>query len=296
MSIEARNLKEIKEYINEFSTKINREGMWFRGVNNAAFDLVPGLQRSLPKQTFHQQTKEIEKEMFNIFKSAEELQDKNLTDWEILYLMQHSGLKTRFLDWSLSPKVSLFFATYNWNEEQNARLWLLDPHLLNEVFWGEYTIISPQKGKTYFDFLDSVISSNDIYAFDAFRMDYPYPYSNINKRINAQKGVFTFHLSSNVFGSTYGDSLNAQLSNVIKFKKIPFSHEKKLRSSFPSSDIVLDYIDILPGAKEEIKEYLVKQGITIKTLFPDLPGIVDYINDSFQDIINQSQPSYPLDF
>lgn len=53
--------------------------------------------------------------------------------------MQHYGVKTRFLDWSYSFQVALFFATYT----ENARLWILDPHLLNEVFYGKYTVIKP---------------------------------------------------------------------------------------------------------------------------------------------------------
>lgn len=277
MKESAKNLKEIKNAVDEFKNRIKREnGIWYRGVVNSTFDLIPSLQRSLPRGTYHAKIVEIEKKMFEIFKETPELQGHKYTDWELLYLMQHFGVKTRFLDWSYSPLVSLFFATYNWDKKQNARIWLLDPHLLNEVYLKESAIVSPKKEKAYFDFLDSFTIDNSIYAFDGYGLNY----QGINKRIAAQKGVFTLHLSRN-FLSPRVYALNEILDADIETDRA--SHTPSLRTDFPAAITVLDYIDIHPEAFDEIKKYLLKKDITINSLFPDLQGTADYINSIFPD-------------
>jgi len=271
----ARSLKEVKDYIDEFEQKIERNGLWYRGVTDWTYDLIPSLQRSLPPKTFHNQIQNIERKMFDIFKNVEEIKGNEFTDWELLYLMQHHGLKTRFLDWSYNPLVALFFATYNWDKNQNARLWLLDPLLFNEVFEGEYKIIKPNHQKSYFDFLDSFSVSNDIYAFDPYQFNY----DDFNKRIEAQSGVFTLHLTRNAVSPNFY-ALNKLLKFEIDTLKSPFSI-RSLRKDFPDKNVVLHYIDIHPDAANEIEQYLFKKDITIKTMFPDLTGTIGYINSVF---------------
>jgi len=56
---------------------------------------------------------------------------------------------------------------------------------------------------------------------------------------------------------------------------------RSLRKDFPNKDVVLHYIDIHPDAANEIEQHLFKKDITIKTMFPDLTGTVDYINSIF---------------
>lgn len=279
MGIEAKSLKEIYNYIDEFEKKINRKGIWYRGSVNCDYDLVPSLQRSLPRKTYHSKIQEIEKNMFEIFKDVEELQGRQFTDWEVLYLMQHYGVKTRFLDWSFNPLVSLFFATYNWDKRQNARLWLLDPHLLNEVFYGQYVTVSPQGQRSYFDFLDSYSVSNDIYAFDGYQLDY----DDFNKRIKAQSGIFTLHLSRNAFSSRVYALNHILGTEIFKKRRSEWNLTGPLREDFPDAELILDYIDIAPEASQEIQQHLLEKNITIKRLFPDLPGVVDYINSIFPD-------------
>lgn len=267
----ARSLKDIKDYINEFEQKVERKGIWYRGVTNRDYNLIPSLQRNLPPKTLHHDIRKIESKMFDVFKNVEEIKEKDFTDWDLFYLMQHHGLKTRFLDWSFNPLVALFFATYNWDRKQCARLWLLDPHLLNKVYFGEYKILKPRSEKSYFDFLNSYITSNNIYAFDHYQLNY----DGLNKRIEAQSGVFTLHLSRNALDPNIY-SLNNVLNSEI------FIQKKSLRyNDLPNSDVVLNYIDIHPNAANEIEQYLFKKGITIKSMFPDLQGTVDYIKNIF---------------
>src|SRR5699024_7503508 len=169
---------------------------------------------------------------------------------------------------------ALFFATYTWDKNQNARLWLLDPHLCNEIFLKEYTIISPLPEKSYFDFLNSFTVSNKIYTFDHYRFNY----DDFNRRIRAQSGVFTLHLNRNkLYPNTY--ALDKILKNEINYEKI------LNKSRFYANDeVVMNYIDIQTDAAKDIEQQLLIEDIIIINILPDLTGTVDYINNIFSDL------------
>lgn len=68
-------------------------------------------------------------------------------------------------------------------------------------------------------------------------------------------------------------------TSKVKVNKI----SRTLREDFPEPEVVLNYVDIHPDAESEISQYLLKKDITIKTLFPDLAGTVDYIKSIFPE-------------
>jgi len=55
----------------------------------------------------------------------------NYSAW--MAMMQHYGLPTRLLDWSMSPLIAAFFATekYEKHKDVDACIWVLFPRLLN---------------------------------------------------------------------------------------------------------------------------------------------------------------------
>lgn len=84
---------------------------WFRGNNSNKFKLVTGLYREdLGNPLSYIAT---EKMYYNTFKRMGHL-IHNSKSWDLLFIMQHHGVKTRLLDWSESFATALFFAYENW--------------------------------------------------------------------------------------------------------------------------------------------------------------------------------------
>ncbi|MNJ44999.1 FRG domain protein [compost metagenome] len=179
--------------------------------------------------------------------------EHSTSGFDLLYLMQHHGALTRLLDWSESFNTALFFAFINWNPTETARVWMLDPFLLNTRSMKERTLIINHEN-FYENYNITSIKDNNITGLRIETVAL-YPSRN-NKRMIAQQGVFTLQGLSE---KPLEEQFNGQLVN-----------EK-----------ILIPIELRPSVYEDVITHLKAAGVTYHSLFPDLDGLAKYVNDPY---------------
>src|SRR5579863_2893460 len=92
-TLSANSLVQAFETALTWTTKVNDGGtFWFRGVNNADFELQPGAYRRSDYDEF--------RPLLDFVQEGRAYADVGeLSDWKTYYLAQHHGIPTRLLDW-----------------------------------------------------------------------------------------------------------------------------------------------------------------------------------------------------
>jgi hypothetical protein len=102
--------------------------LWFRGVHDATYSLVPRLYRGGGDAA---ELLARERDMLDEFRSRSRplLEGNVYSDWERLFVMQHYGVPTRLLDWSENAFFALYFALAAAERDRapDAAVWVLDP-------------------------------------------------------------------------------------------------------------------------------------------------------------------------
>ena len=172
----------------------NGEEVWFRGVSDNSYELIPGTVWRKIKENNH--TGIIE-EWLNeyLLYSNEKLDD----GFDIYALAQHYGLPTRLLDWTASPLVALYFALEKDEVNEKRVVWAIDPLALNKkmVDWDGHLSISDRflrdkyKLDKYLPESLSGLDKSDLMAGPVSIRVQPR-----NRRLISQKGCFTIHGTS----------------------------------------------------------------------------------------------------
>ncbi len=158
--------------------------MYFRGVTNSEFSLIPKIGRTslYPKDVFNHLEGELDKSIFMASKREQVILDEFKTrslpfldfkpdnEWEWLALAQHHGLPTRLMDWTTNPLVATYFALKGWkNHDSDAAIYFLEN---NDFVFAK------------------VLPETEPYSLNTIRTYKP---KHLNNRIVAQAGLFTVH-------------------------------------------------------------------------------------------------------
>lgn len=221
---------------------------WFRGHSSLDYELHSGLFRlDFEKLVDYHNVELIS---YRQFINLGHLHH-NESDWSLLYLMQHHGVITRLLDWSMSFNTALFFAFKEWKRDESACIWMLNPSHLNTLSLGQTQLVMPREDQRYEDYLlmkDGAKFNNNSVAL--------FPLQNSNRMV-AQQGVFTLQ----------GNSL----------LPLEREHNGKL-----VDDGELKKIILTPNLRYDVEKYLQISGVNDYTLFPDFEGLAKHINSTYE--------------
>ncbi len=107
------------------SNLLYSDSVVYRGISDSQYDLLPGLARI--KKTEH----EMEATLINDFLTRRPDAFGGLSEFDALAKMQHYGLPTRLLDFSLNPLVALYFACES-NPKKRGRVLCHSSFLQND--------------------------------------------------------------------------------------------------------------------------------------------------------------------
>lgn len=183
------SLSEYLEIVRKLPMVFNchASDLWYRGIKDESMKLIPGI---CWRKISSSREESLVAEFMTYYQNYSKYKPNNAL--ELLALMQHYGLPTRLLDWSLSPLVSLYFALEQDNNSATRVVWVIRPNLLNELSLGFKGVVVPN------DFRPTMInaylpkymrSNND----DVPEMPIALSLPLVNQRMTSQKGAFTLH-------------------------------------------------------------------------------------------------------
>lgn len=214
--------------------------VWFRGHNSQHWRLFPSISRKNLKK------KEVD--YLREFKQDGTLlvEPRPMHDYEWLFIMRHHDIPTRLLDWTESPLVAAYFATYDKKSKADGVIWSLLPLEFNKSI----------KGLLDYSALPTFEENEDMKAYSPL---------NYEGSTNANSPPIAFLAPRN------SARMQAQLSvfTISHGSKIPID-------KVDNGKYVWKYI-IPNSAKERIRKELELLKINRFQLFPELARIQDKI-------------------
>jgi hypothetical protein len=230
------------------------ESPWFRGVGRAEFKLIPSIYRENVWEYNSYDADDIRGEFPRRAGPFMEY-SRFYSPGELYHIMQHYGLPTRLLDWTEGVLFALYFAIRETSANANSFtpcIWMLNPWWLNEKCAKKRNLFYSHFGK------EDVDSRRYVSKYFMEEELPPYPIAvlppHIDKRITAQKSVFTIHgRKVDGFEKLCASQKNAQLAKLYLNGK----------------------------SRDTLEDQLITAGITETSVFPDLEGLAREIKREY---------------
>ena len=256
---------EFIEYIqNYYKISKAKKHLFFRGHSDTDFKLLPSVFR--PRSKYN------EKEILLDFKqyapdfnfSYDFIRDID----KVLCDMQHNGLPTRLLDWTVSPLTALYFAVSS-NLDKNGKIWIFNP-------WKYNNSIVNYKQHTQIHDIHVIARSLLAIGEDEFINNFIKDYYHFSKSFNFEDPL----------------AFVAQFTNKRKiFQRGTFLIFGKNKQAFEENDKSKDFLDyfIIPHrCKKKIFQELNNLYINAYTIYPDFKGMQETIKE-YGSLFNRIQ-------
>jgi hypothetical protein len=236
-------LKEISQVYDHLKT----ENLWWRGQPEQGKRLIPRLYR-----TGNASVTELE-----LISNFERQALLRYPAWpkersHKLLLMQHYGLPTRLLDWSMGVLTALYFAVSEDKQGKSASLWALNPVKLNQAMIGDRTVgvfdhnepeIQKMVDLAFQRYTAKMVIGDRVLAMSGPELDL---------RMLMQWSVYTIHSN---------DTPINQLGNNVDY----------------AAEIIISEKD-----RDQLRKALEIAGFSKTRLFPDLQSLADDIKKIFK--------------
>jgi len=247
-------IETLSDYIDlvRFIESKQEERLWFRGVTKVKYRLIPGIYRGSNPEYNRIHENDISYEFIRKAKAYPKVGGGNYSKWEWFHIMQHYGIPTRFLDWTESALIGIFYAVRKAERNSSPCVWVLDPFWLNEESTGKTVVFSTDPiGQTE---EDEIINTYYIASpnLPKFPLGISPPY--VDERMKAQHASFTIHGS---------------LPNGL--------HIQSQKSSSPH----LFQLRVKNSSIERIRRELFTSGIRESTIYPGMEGLAIEIKDEY---------------
>ena len=257
-------LHQIDAAKQELDFKTNEE-IFYRGHTNDQHQLLPGLYRQMPsgtkeKRVWKKRVWDNESDMFYEFRArAKEVHNGNLNDWDILFYMQHHGVKTRLLDWTESLGVALYFSLLNYDKDKcTPTIWIMNPYKLNEAYHKSRDMYAPEN-------LDIIDSSHQVSSYSDYLL-----YTNPEDMIWWKQPLALYPIRRVDRLTTQGGYFTIQGTDI-----------RPLEEIVPATKKIWKKIEIPVEAIPSAFNFLEQAGINHYIMFPDLDGLSKFLNRKY---------------
>lgn len=238
----------------------------YRGQASSEWPLKSSIERFFEERNARLNRAEIEKRIllkyrseFSTFSNVFGYDPNTQNTLDALADIQHYGGPTRFLDWTSSFNIALFFATFNNYKYEHATVFCLRNLIFNAT---TFDIREFLKGQPMAPEVEASLPA----SLDKTKLLNIHHPSRKNDRIKNQQGYFLYPGSIDI---SFQDSLSYSLDVPIKYYSLDRSSIKE--TIFRSALIKI----LIPKTKIlDIQRYLKKSGISMKMLFPDYYGAI----------------------